>query len=73
MSKLPFTVARDATFRRPDDEYFSADAPRRAVVHVTPDRFDESGALDFAVNAVLLILFGAVMLGVGIGLGVLYR
>ena len=73
MSKLPFTIARDATFRRPDDEYFSADAPRRIVVQVTPDRFDESGALDFVVNAVLLILFGAVMLGVGIGLGVLYR
>lgn len=73
MSKLPFTVARDATFRRPDDEYFSADAPRRIVVHVTPDRFDESGAMDLAVNIALLILFGAVMLGIGISLGVLYR
>ena len=73
MNKLPFTVSDRATFPRPDNEYFSADAPRRIVVTVAPDRFDESGALDLAVNIALLILFGAVMLAIGIGLGALYR
>ena len=73
MSKLPFTIADRAAFPRRDDEYFSADAPRRIVVTVAPDRFDESGALDLAVNIALVLLFGAVMLALGIGLGVLCR
>ena len=32
MSKLPFYITRDATFRGPDSRYFDPRAPRRAPV-----------------------------------------